>query len=699
MTKYHTLLLSITVSSLLYSQATRVHAEENNVESFNLTDLPSLELDELLATDVQVTSAMKRLQNVSETAASIYVLTHDEIISSGVTSVAQALKLVPGMQVRQIDSNQWAISTRSSAGRYSSKLLVMIDGQSIYNPGFAGVYWEALNTPLYDIERIEVIRGQGGLLWGSNATNGVVNIITKHTADTQGVLTQVEAGNMTDFRTSFRIGGEFANYNSYRIYADVDSTDSSDKGTAGQTPNDSGEKKNIGARLDLSLSDDLSLLAQTEYSEIKMGQVSRLFDLDTYEKIYVDEEASRKHLQVMGRLEHKLSSVSNQMIQASVSSQKGNQSYYKEHFIISDLDYQMNTLISNVQFDWGGNYRYMDISITDTDYITSIDNINSYQQYGGFVQAQFNLIPEKLKLIIGDRSERNSFTGWEHQPMARLLWKPKPDHTFWGAVSRGVRIPSLIEYNGIAMASGISVGKIYDTGVDSINNLRIKAQIVGSSDIEAETSISKELGYRHNGEDWGFDVSLFHTKSKDVTVVEESYDEDTFTEIATLIYLGEYDAASALINSTTFDYKFVSSAELITYGGELAVKWQPIKRLKTELGVSYTSFEYNLPSGTRAAFGFDTELWQVMAKADYALTPTHSLFAVYHIESGDAYETDDYSVLDLTWNWQISPAVSFSLTGNNLLYGSHLEYADTSQTYTVPTYIEPSYIARFTMEF
>ena len=217
MTKYRPLLLSMTVSSLLCSQSIMVYAEEGNVESFNLTELPSLDLDELLATDVQVTSAMKRLQNVSETAASIYVLTHDEIISSGVTSVAQALKLVPGMQVRQIDNNQWAITTRSSAGRYSSKLLVMVDGQSIYNPGFAGVYWEALNTPLYDIERIEVVRGQGGLLWGSNATNGVVNIITKHTADTQGILIEGEVGSMTNLGASFRVGGNFANYNSFDI--------------------------------------------------------------------------------------------------------------------------------------------------------------------------------------------------------------------------------------------------------------------------------------------------------------------------------------------------------------------------------------------------------------------------------------------------------------------------------------------------
>jgi iron complex outermembrane receptor protein len=175
---------------LLLSQLIVIHhaLAASETTDYNLDDLPSLAFEDLMTADIQVTSAMKGLQNISETAASIYVLSNKEIMQSGVTTVAQALKLIPGMQVRQIDNNQWAITTRSTAGRYSSKLLVMVDGQSIYNPSFAGVYWEALSLPLYDIERIEVIRGQRGLLWGSNATNGVVNIISKHSTDTTGIL-------------------------------------------------------------------------------------------------------------------------------------------------------------------------------------------------------------------------------------------------------------------------------------------------------------------------------------------------------------------------------------------------------------------------------------------------------------------------------------------------------------------------------
>jgi iron complex outermembrane receptor protein len=630
-------------------------------DSFDSNEF-SLELDELLATDVQVTSAMKRLQNMSDTAASIYVLSNKEIIKSGVSSVAEALKLIPGMQVRQIDNNQWAITSRSSAGRYSSKLLVMVDGQSIYNPGFAGVYWEALNIPLYDIDRIEVIRGQGGLLWGSNATNGVVNIISKHTSDTRNVFTEVETGSQVDARANFRVGGNLGHYSSFRIFGGLEKTDESSQSSQSIVANDEGEKKNIGGRVDLNINENTSLFAQTQYTHIELGQDLKVPDLQTYQKIYVEDQYARDHLQVMARLDNRVSIDSNQMFQASISSQKGDQLFYQDEFLIADIDYQMNTLIKNIQFDWGMNYRYNDISVEDTAYIKSIENIDSYNHYGGFMQVQFNLIPDKLKLILGNRSEKNSFTGWEHQPMLRLLWNPESKHNIWGAISQGVRIPSLIEYNGLALGA---------------SSQPVKAVITGSDEIEAEKSVSKEVGYRYNENIWGLDVSLFHTKARNALVVEKQID----------LTLGQYS-----IN-------LVSDAELITYGGEAILKWHPYEGLIAEFGYSFTSYEYDLPDGTDNALGFDSYLRQIIAKASYSITKNHSIYALYRIENGDGYKTDDFSVLDLNWNWEVSPSATLSISGKNLLFGKHLEYNNTSETYTVATYIEPSLLARLTMKF
>jgi len=628
----------------------------------DLEDLPSLDFDALMATDIQVTAAMKRLQSVSETAASIYVLTNKEITESGVTSVAQALALVPGMQVRKIDTNQWAITTRSIAGRYSSNLLVMVDGQSIYNPGFSGVYWEALNIPLNDIERIEIIRGQGGLLWGSNATNGVVNIISKNTGDTRNVLVQAAAGSELDHKVDFRVGGDLGQYSAFRVFGSLEESDKSSKSNRLIEVNDSGKKQSIGGRVDLNLNNNLSLLAQAQYTHTTMGQNLRLANIDTYEKGYYQDTYTRYHFQFMTRLEHRISSTSNQMLQASLTSQQGNQLFYKDDFLTTDIDYQMNTLINDIQFDWGVNYRHNNISVAETDYFTNIKALDSYRHVGGFLQAQFNLLPNRLKLIVGNRSEKNSFTGWEHQPMARLLWTPYLNHTVWASVSQGVKIPSLLEYNNKALISSAN---------------RIKSELVGSDNIDAEKSVSKELGYRYKANSWGLDVSIFHTKARDVLIVEPNIN-DTFTYIS--------------IN-------FVPDGKLTTYGGEAVIKWQPYDKLSTELGYSFTSYKYDLPVGTEAAIGEDTYLRQIIAKAHFSLTEQHSFSVIYRIEDGAAYRTDDFSVLDLSWNWQVTPLVRFSLVGNNLLYGKHLEYNNTKETYSIGTFVEPSYLARITAKF
>lgn len=630
-------------------------------------EIPSLDFEALMATDVQVTSAMKRLQNMSETAASIYVLTNKEIIQSGVTSIPQALALVPGMQVRKIDKNQWAITSRSVAGRYSSKLLVMIDGQSIYNPGFAGVYWEALNMPLYDIERIEVIRGQGGLLWGSNATNGVINIITKHTADTGGTLVQVATGTQIDHKVDFRVGGDLANYNSFRIFAAVENSDESTKSRDPITPNDDSKKQNIGGRIDLKLTNNLSLLTQADYTHIELGQSLTLADLNTYASTYYQEQYTRDHMQLMTRLEHRISADSNQMLQASISSQRGEQRYYQDSFLISDIDYQMNTLINNIQFDWGVNYRYNDISLESSDYVFNIKNINSYNQFGGFVQAQFTLVPNQLKFILGNRSENNSFTGWEHQPMARLVWTPSAKHTIWSAISQGVRIPSLAEYNERLLLS--SPEEIYP--------YLIRTELIGNANIDSEKSLSKELGYRYTANSWWVDLSVFHTASRNVLAVEPSV-----------------NATNSLIR-----LDFVSDLELTSYGGEAIVKWQVFEQLSAELGYSISTNEYDGSSDLIPALGNNSYLRQLIAKTNFSITNTHSFSAIYRIESGDAYSTDNFSVLDLSWNWQVSPSVMLSLTGNNLLYGRHLEHGSGDEIFTIGSFIEPSYLAKITAKF
>lgn len=657
--------------------------------------LPSLDLESLMATDVQANAAMKRLQSTSETAASIYVLSNDEIIKSGVNSVPQALTLVPGLQVRKIDNNVWAITSRAPAGRYSSKLLVMIDGQSIHNPSFAGVDWESINVPLFDIDRIEVIRGQSGLLWGSNATNGVINIITKHSEDTRTTKLELATGSQLNHQLTGRFGSDLGRYGAYRVYASSRDSKQSEQSYRG-SPSDSGETKSLGLRSDLIVNNDMSFILQADYTQVDNGQTVSLSDLSTFKTSKIQSDLSRDDLKLMTRLEHRLGAFSNQMLQASYLMLSADTAYHNEDYAVLDVDYQMNTIVNGINVDWGINYRNTQINSKDTDYVYMVEDMDSISQYGAFAQVEFDLVPDTLNFSFGNRSEHNDFTGWEHQPIVRLLWKPDEKHVLWSSLSQGIRIPSFIEINGRTVLSGKRVGDQIETGYSAIDDLYIPLYLNGNSNIEAEKTISAEIGYRYIQKNWNLDLTVFNTESKNALALET---EVTPLSIEEILALNNPLAIDATLKDTVIDYNFVSNARLETYGSELVFSWQPNPVFKAEIGYNYTSYEYQLEDSTRTVVGQTSHLSQAFLKSSLAITDDHFVFALYRFEDGDAYKANDFGVLDLSWSWIINPSIAFTLTGNNLLANDHIEYKNTDEVYVVPTYIESSVVARMTVNF
>lgn len=660
--------------------------------------LTNFDLDALLAADVQITSAMKRTQTASKTAASVYVLSNQKIKSSGVTSIAQALTLVPGMQVRQIDANKWAIGTRSPAGRFTSRLLVMIDGQSIYNPAFSGVYWEALNIPLYDVERIEVIKGQGGLLWGSNATSGVVNIITKHSLDTRGALGHIETGSYLNHRVSFRVGDDlnFTNHSSYRIYGSHESSKRSDESTRWSSK-DKAEKTSFGGRIDLTLNDDSSLIIQGDYTDINIGQTLQLPSPVTHERMEVNEPGKRTDSRLMLRLDNRLSNNSNQMFQASMSRQDGTQVYFNEEFSHFDFDYQFNILSGSTQTNVGLTYRYNDIPFTASDYIQSTGGTESITQYGGFIQTNFMLTPDTLDLILGNKSEHNSLTGWEHQPSVKLTWAPSEEQFIWASVSQGIRIPSLTEYDYETSVNGVKVKDFLITGDSTLDDMRIRTVLKGDQSIEVEKSISSEVGYRVNHNDWNLDLSLFYTKSKNALGVAPSISNTDLAAVSSFLGGGNILGALGYLSTVTVDMTFLSGIDLISKGGDFVISWQANSRVHSELGYSFTTFHYNNEGNSIIAD--DGALHQVFFSNTLQITDGQTFWSSIRWEDGDSYETDDYVALNLSWGWEITPQAQLSLTGNNLLHSSNLEYGKTNDTLTVPAYIDRSFILRFRLNF
>ncbi|WP_242620236.1 TonB-dependent receptor plug domain-containing protein [Shewanella maritima] len=662
--------------------------------------LPALDIESLMSMDVQATSAMKRAETAFNTPASIYVLTNERIAHSGAQSVPEALKMVPGLVVRQLDNNQWAITSRGVASRFSSKMLVLIDGQNLYTPKFSAVYWETLNVPLYDIERIEVIRGQGGLLWGSNATNGVINIITKNSFDTRGIYADMATGSLTNYQTNFRYGGDIGSKASYRVYGQL--RDGEPSSTALDLPPvDNIEQTSFGARFDVNINDSWSGFIQTDHTRSDYGQNYRGVIDETNLNTPLSGQFNRKDIRVMGRIENRISSQANQMLQLSWLEQTGSHIYLEEEFTSIDADYQLNFLYQDLRFDLGLIYRAIDVNFNDSPFIFSDTRLNTLHQYGGFVQAQYSIIPEQLKLIAGIRSEHNELTEWEHQPLVRMLWHPSPRHTYWASVSRSSRIPALIEYNDNYVINGTKVKSILptETGIEFIDNYAVRTILNGNNQVDSEKSTSYELGYRYSDHKWQLDLSLYRTQSTDATVLTIEPDVHLFDSFFNHLNQGQLANALDALRSTSISLDMVSNAELNTYGGDIGVSWQVSDNFNTELGYSYNHFEYDLQANTFPAIGRNSTSKQTFFKADWRYVAGQNLFAVLRHEQSNAYNTDNYTALDVTWNWAISDYITFSLIGKNLIANTHLEFENTNETYTIPNYIDESITGKLAVDF
>jgi iron complex outermembrane receptor protein len=670
----------------------------SHISFANDNEIENLDLESLLAADVQITSVMKRTNKASTTPASVYVISNTQMLNAGVTSVAQALTLAPGMQVRKIDNNKWAIGIRNSAGRYTSKLLVMIDGQSIYNPSFAGVYWEALNIPIYDIERIEVIKGQGGLLWGSNATNGVVNIITKLSNDTRSTKVSLKTGSTLDYEMSVRVGGDLnlADNSSYRFYINSQANDKSDNSYQ-WTSQDEGEKNSFGTRFDIAFNDNTSLLIQGDYTEIKMGQTLELPDPITFAGSEVIQPQKREHTSLMLRLENRLSDSANQTLQASYLKQTGEQPHYMEKFQSYDVDYQVNMLMDFAQVDLGANYSYNKTPFIGSQYLNSENDVDRIKKYGAFAQVKLPLIENELDFIIGNKSEHNSLTGWEHQPSIRFAWRADNTQFFWASFSQGVRTPSLIEYDYNTQVNGFKIKSIFETGNELVDSTRIKTFLHGSNQLKSEKIAYTEFGYRLQQNTWNADISLFYSEAKNTLSITPTADPLLVPSILALLQAADFNGFTQYIQNQTVSFNLNSDSKQRSYGADFILNWQINSSANMTFGLNYAKQEqYHV---TNDLLEFNGHMKQAFLSLNKEINETHNVMFQSRWEDGSIYRTDNFIAVDMSWNWQYTPHITVSLTGNNLLEQHHIEYARSNDTFDVATCIDRSITLGLMVDF
>lgn len=406
----------------------------------------------------------RRPEKLLESPSAVQVITGEDIHRSGATSLPEALRLASNLEVAQVNSHDWAISARGFNNTLANKLLVMIDGRSVYTPLDAGVFWDAQNGLLDNIDRIEVVSGPGGTLWGANAVNGVINIVTKSARDTQGLLVEGGGGSFLQDFGAIRYGGSIGTNLFYRVNAQRSDRDAALLPNGKSAP-DSWDMSQGGLRLDWYPSEaNVMTVEGNAYAGTENTLPSNTF-LDGQN--------------LLGRFTHTISDTADLSIQAYFDrTWRDISQSFAEDLKTYDLDFQFRFgLGSRQSITWGAGYRLMQDEVHNTAALAFIPPNRNMQLFSGFVQDEITLLPERVRLTLGTKLEHNDFSGWEAQPSARLAWTPTDRHTMWAAVSRAVRSPSRIDTD------------VELPGVPPF-------QLIGDKNFQSETVLAYEAGYR-----------------------------------------------------------------------------------------------------------------------------------------------------------------------------------------------------------
>jgi iron complex outermembrane receptor protein len=477
-------------------------------------DVLDMNLEQLAQADVVVPAFDQAVVSVTGTEstigrspAAVFVITEEMICRSGVTSLPEALRMAPGLDVARIDANKWAISSRGFNGRFANKLLVLLDGRSVYTPGFAGVFWEVLDYPLQDIDRIEVIRGPGATLWGENAVNAVINIITKNARDTQGLLIAAGGGDYDESINVARYGGVLAEDVYYRVYGKHFERDSF-KGVL-LPAEDDGRMKRFGFRIDGALDkcDRDSFMLQ---GDIYSGTTGENGFIAAPPPTFVEPYTYNDQLDgghILGRWTRRFSEDESASLQVFYDRTQRYLNISDSAFNTFDVHFQHDVRLNHIhKATWGLEYRNMLLSAPTNnpfvfEYQPSELNID---RVGGYLMDEISLIDDQLTLDLGSRVSYNDFTQVEVQPTARILWAITDRQVAWGAVSRAVRIPSAGERVQRFTLFSPSPGPAY-------------LEFVGNSAVQAENLMAYEIGFREQTTDWfSWDVTAFYNRYTDL---------------------------------------------------------------------------------------------------------------------------------------------------------------------------------------
>jgi iron complex outermembrane receptor protein len=616
--------------------------------------LKQLSLEQL--GDVEVTTVSKQPQQLQRTPAAIFVITQEDIRRSGATNIPEALRMAPGVEVARIDADHWSVAIRGFAGQFSKSLLVLIDGRSVYTPLFDGVYWDVQNVMLEDIERIEVIRGPGGTIWGANAVNGVINIITKSSKETQGALAALGGGNVDQGTGAVRYGGSDGKDFSYRIYGT-----GSLRGPefhADGDPFDGFRMGQMGFRTDWKADDKNTLTVQGDIYGALSGESLQLATYSPPAEIVAEDKANASGGNLLARWQHTTGEGSDIQIQTYFDRTNRQDLELGETRDTLDIDFVQHLRVHREQeLTWGLGAR-----VSPSNYIQIAPGVNFLPNkqtesiYSGFAQYELPIVRDKLMLTAGTKLEHNSFSGFDYQPSVRLLWAPTERHSFWTAVTRAVRTPSRIDDD-----------VLFDIFVENTPTVPVYFEILGNPHQKAEQLIGYEAGYRTQvNRNLYLDFTGFYNSYRDL----QNYGPLALSEASTPPPL-----------RLLIVVPYANGIQGSTMGGEVAPNWKVTHWWQVRGSYSFLHMGledkpgYTDTGGLLASYEGSSPK-HVLGFQSLINLPKHFEFDQTFRYSSElsAQGVKGYSTADVRLGWRAGEGLDFSVVGQNLLQPYHYEF-------------------------
>ncbi len=616
-------------------------------------DLTTASLEDLM--NIEITSVSKKEAKLFQSAAAVTVITREDIRRSGMTSIPDLLRMVPGMEVAQIDGSKWAVSARGFNGRFANKLLVLIDGRSIYSPQTSGVYWEAQDLMLEDIERIEIIRGPGGTMWGANAVNGVISIITKSAAETQGGLIVAGSGSQERGQAGIRYGAKIGDAAHYRIsgkyFTRMGLVDA-----AGVDANEGHKAFRGGGRIDWQLNNRDSLTFSGDLFLSKIRETSLAISPAAPFAPHTNTPGEFTGGHLLGRWARTFSPQSNMALKIYYDRFSRDIFDMSERVNTFDVDFQHNLALGKKNdVVWGVGYRRVSDRTDSTNSTPMRYNpaMRTVQLFSAFAQDEVILVKDRLRVTLGAKLEHNDFSGFELQPNIRILWTPRNHQTVWGSVARAVRAASRSDED-----LRVNVAAFPGPG-----GMPVVLAIFGNPDLKSERVTAYELGYRAQaGAKFSLDVATFYNV----------YDRLVKTEAGAPFL--ETDPLPAHL---VIPLNFKNPMRGETYGAETSLNVNVARQWRLAGSYSFIKINMRLDPLSRANGAEEVERSSPQHQFQfhsYVKLPRNLEFdaALYHVSR--ILNVPRYTRVDVRLGWRFSENVEFSFAGQNLLDARHAEF-------------------------